>query len=167
MDSKILSLIIGFTFALSMTSCNQNSTNGAIVLEETEAGLKWYNFENAMAVNKIAKKKVLVDIYTSWCGWCKVMDKKTFTDPEVVQYLNDNFVLVKFNAEMKEPIEYQGQTYEFKKMGRRGANALAIQMLNGRLAYPSLVYLDSNFKKIKISPGYKKPDQLLNELRAL
>jgi len=150
-----------------MTSCNQSASNGAIVLEETEAGLKWYDFENAMAVNKTAQKKVLVDVYTSWCGWCKVMDKKTFTDPEVVNYLNENFVLVKFNAEIKEPIEYKGQTYQFKKMGRRGANGLAIQLLNGRLAYPSLVYLDADFNKLKTSPGYKTPEKLLRELRTL
>lgn len=166
MNYRILSLTVSFVLALSLTSCNQDMAN-VEVLEETPAGLKWYTLENAMLVNKSAKKKVLVDVYTSWCGWCKVMDKKTFTNPEVVEYLNENFVLVKFNAEVKEPVEFKGETFEFKKMGRRGANGLAIKMLDGRLAYPSLVYLDSDFNKIRTSPGYKTPDKLLNELKTL
>lgn len=168
MAFRSLSLITIFAFILiSVSSCQQNPAHNASAIEETAEGLKWYDFENAMAINEKANKKVLVDVYTSWCGWCKVMDKKTFTDPEVVKYLNDNFILVKFNAEIKEPIEYKGQTYEFKQMGRRGANALAIQLLNGRLAYPSLVYLDSQFDKLKVSPGYKTPEQLLGELKLL
>lgn len=166
----ILRIFIALLFASSVfyiTSCNQINATNAVAIEETPAGLKWYDFENAMELNKKEKKKVLVDMYTSWCGWCKVMDRQTFTDPEVVDYLNEHFILIKFNAETKEPVEFKGQTYQFKPMGRRGANGLAIQMLNGRLAYPSLVYLDADFNKIKVSPGFKKPQQLLDELRAL
>ena len=166
MNIRILLITSLLSFSLAMTSCNQDMAN-VEVLEETAAGLKWYDFENAMLVNKKEKKKILVDVYTSWCGWCKVMDKKTFTNPEVVEYLNENFVLVKFNAEVKEPIEFKGEQYEFKRMGRRGANALAIKMLDGRLAYPSLVYMDPEFNKIRTSPGYKTPDKLLNELKTL
>ncbi|MEE9373901.1 MAG: DUF255 domain-containing protein [Saprospiraceae bacterium] len=161
----LIALFISSTIVIQ--SCNQISASNAIAIEETEAGLMWYDFENAIEINKKARKKILVDVYTSWCGWCKVMDKQTFTDPDVVKYLNENFTLIKFNAETKEPIEFKGQTYEFKQMGRRGANGLAIQMLNGRLGYPSLVYFDADFNKIKVSPGFKKPEQLLEELRAL
>ena len=95
------------------------------------------------------------------------MDKKTFTDPEVVQYLNENFVLVKFNAERRDPVSFQGESYEWVNAGRKGVNKLAMKMMNGRLAYPTIVYLDSNLEKITSSPGYKKPDQLLQELRVL
>ena len=162
---KSIIIACSLILAFSLTSCNQQSS--IEVQELTEAGLKWYSFENAMKINKKAQKKVLVDVYTSWCGWCKRMDKNTFTNPEVVEYLNDNFVLVKFNAEIQEPIQFKGETYELKRMGRRGTNALAIKLLNGRLGYPSLVYMDSQFNKIKTSPGYKTPDKLLNELKTL
>ncbi len=165
MNMKFLLAILSLLIALSIISWYQRPDVEA--LETTSAGLKWYSFENAMAVNEKAKKKVLVDVYTSWCKWCKVMDAKTFTDPEVVDYLNDNFVLVKFNAERTDPVDFKGETFELKRVGRRGTNALAIKMLNGRLGYPTLVYMDSDFNKIRASPGYKTPDKLLNELRTL
>ena len=118
-------------------------------------------------MKNLKDKKVLVDLYTSWCGWCKVMDKKTFTDQAVIDYLNENFVLVKFNAEQRESVTFKGETYEWMSAGRRGVNKLAYKLMNGRLGYPTLVYLDSDLNKIKSSPGYKKPDQLLAELKVL
>jgi thioredoxin-related protein len=167
MNFRLLIALLFIGSVILINACNHINASNVVAIEETTAGLKWYDFENAMELNKKAKKKVLVDMYTSWCGWCKVMDRQTFTDPEVVEYLNENFILIKFNAETREPVEYKGQTYTFKPMGRRGANGLAIQMLNGRLAYPSLVYLDADFNKLKVSPGFKKPQQLLSELKAL
>ena len=160
-------LFLFFASSITHFSCQQRDALVADALEVTPAGLTWYDFENAVKANKKANKKILVDVYTSWCGWCKVMDRQTFTDPDVVDYLNENFVLVKFNAETKDPIDFKGQTYNFKPMGRRGANGLAVQLLNGRLGYPTLVYLDSDFNKIKASPGFKRPEQLLNELKTL
>ncbi len=133
----------------------------------TKGGLQWTSIDDLEAVAKNSNKKVMIDMYTSWCGWCKVMDKNTFTDPEVIKYLNDNFHVVKFNAEQKQPVMFKGKKYEWVKGGRRGVNMLAHEMLNGRLGYPSLVYLDENLNKIKVAPGYKKPDQLLADLKGL
>jgi len=154
---------------LTLFSCQQaGSDYGVEPHEVSEAGLNWYSMEDLEQMKNIGDKKVLVDMYTDWCGWCKKMDKNTFTDPAVVEYLNQNFVLVKFNAEQKEPITFKGETYESVQRGRRKTNKLAIKLLNGRLGYPTLVYLEgSNLEKIKASPGYKTPDKLLPELENL
>lgn len=130
-------------------------------------GLNWQSIDDLEKLASTGDKKVMIDMYTSWCGWCKVMDKKTFTDPEVISYLNDNYHVIKFNAEQKQPITYKGKTYEWVNAGRKGVNMLAHEMLNGRLGYPSMVYLDENLNKIKVSPGYKTPDKLLDELRGM
>jgi len=129
--------------------------------------LAWNKMEDLEQLAKNSNKKVLIDMYTSWCGWCKVMDRQTFSDPEVMAYLNENFHVVKFNAEQRNPITYRGKTYNWVQGGRRGVNELAKEMLNGRLGYPSLVYLDQNLNPIAVSPGFKKPQQLLTELRKL
>jgi len=134
---------------------------------QNSGALQWTSIDNLEAVTRNSNKKVMIDMYTSWCGWCKVMDKKTFTDPEVIKYLNDNYHIVKFNAEQKQPVTFKGKQYEWVNAGRRGVNMLAHEMLNGRLGYPSLVYLDENLNKIKVSPGYKTPDKLLTELKGL
>ncbi|GEM_PF-3306419 len=46
-----------------------------------------------------ANKLVLVDVYTDWCGWCKKLDRDTYTDPGVIQILKASFVCVKLDAE--------------------------------------------------------------------
>ena len=130
--------------------------------------LKWISIEEAA---KLAegnnKKKFLIDVYTDWCGWCKVMDEKTFTDPQVISYLNENFHVVKFNAEQRETLTYKDKQYEWQATGRGGYNQLGYELLNGRMSYPSLVYLNARLELIRISPGYKEPGRLLLELESL
>jgi len=128
-------------------------------------GLIWTTFD-ALPDNK-SKKKYLVDIYTDWCGWCKVMDKKTFTDPEIQAYLKENFHLIKFNAEQKESVSYKDKIYEWQAGNRNGYNTLAKELLGRRMSYPTMVYLDENLNKIIAIPGYKKPHELIAELKAI
>lgn len=168
---SIILLLSVFSFTIFFYSCNsQASANedfGVAAHEITPEGLNWYTMEDLEKMKNVKGKKVLVDMYTSWCGWCKVMDKKTFTDPKIIEHLNKNFVLVKFNAEQKEPITFKGRTYEWIGGGRKGVNTLAVKLMSGRLSYPTLVYLDDNFEVITASPGYKTPEQLIGELEIL
>jgi len=131
-------------------------------------GMQWTTFDKiAKSGKNKGNKKYLVDVYTEWCGWCKVMDKKTFTDPTIQKYLNDNFHIVKFDAEQKETVKFKDKEYEYVNSGKRGINKLAVELLGNRMSYPTLVYLDENLNKITASPGYKKPDQLIKELKAI
>ena len=166
MKSILYLLILGSLLCYG-TSCNNATASDLQAMHVTPEGLNWYSIDDLDKMNNLKDKKVLVDLYTDWCGWCKVMDKKTFTDPEIVQYLNDNFVLIKFNAEQRESVVFQGETYEWMKLGRKGVNKFAMKLADGRMSYPTLVYLDSNLNKIKASPGYKRPNQLMAELQAL
>lgn len=165
---KFLQFILAISILSLIYSCKDSSASayGVEPKEVTEAGLSWYKIDDLDQMN-IGDKKVMIDMYTSWCGWCKVMDKKTFTDPEVVQYLNDNFVLVKFNAERRDPVSFQGEDYEWMNTGRKGVNKLAMKLMSGRLGYPTMVYLDNDLSLIKSVPGYKKPEELLQELQVL
>ncbi len=126
--------------------------------------IKWYTWEEAYELSQETPKKVFVDLYTNWCGWCKKMDKTTFTDPDVVKYLNENFYPVKFNAEQKEAIVFNDQEFQFVNAGRRGVHQLAYALLDGRMGYPAFVLLDETFARIMISPGYKQSPQLMKEL---
>ena len=147
--------------ALAIWKFSSNAASEEVVaLNE----VKWYTLEEAEAANKKNPKKMLIDVYTDWCGWCKVMDKQTFTDPEIIKYVNTNFYPVKFNAEIKETIKFNGKEYNWVSGGRRGYNQLALELLKGRLSYPSLVYLDENKNHIRVAPGFKKPEQLMPEL---
>ncbi len=126
--------------------------------------IKWYSWEEAHELSKTKPKKIFVDVYTDWCGWCKRMDKTTFQDPEIIKLLNEHFYPVKFNAEQKGEIMFGETTFKFVDQGRRGYHQLAFALLDGRMGYPAFVMLDETFARIMISPGYKKAPQLLKEL---
>ncbi|MEZ5017719.1 MAG: DUF255 domain-containing protein [Flavipsychrobacter sp.] len=123
--------------------------------------IKWMTWDEAQVAMKKKPKKVWVDVYTDWCGWCKVMDKKTFSNPDVIKYMNENFYAVKFDAETKEDIRFMGNVYKLNpSVGRSGTNELAIQLLSGQLSYPSMIYMEENFQNPVIVPGYQPAPQL-------
>jgi thioredoxin-related protein len=119
--------------------------------------IKWYTWEQAIQASKVQKKKIVVDLYTSWCGWCKEMDKNTFTDPFVVKYLNDNYYPIKFDGESKEEITVDGKVYKLASGGRNGFHELAAQLTGNKAVYPTIVFLDENFNLLQSLPGYKDP----------
>jgi thioredoxin-related protein len=128
---------------------------------------KWYTWDEAVALQKAKPKKILVDVYTDWCGWCKKMDKAAFADPAVTAYVAANFYPVKLNAEQHEAIQFSGETFTFvaNDNGRGGVHTFAYALLDGRMGYPSLVYLNEKYERIMISPGYKEAPDLMKELK--
>ena len=122
--------------------------------------VKWYSFEEAVELNKKEQRKIFIDVYTDWCGWCKKMDVTTFTNPEIAKILNEQYYAVKFDAEQKEEIIFKGQTFKFVANGRRGYHELAAALLNNKLSFPSVAYLNENNQVITAVPGYYEADKL-------
>ena len=82
--------------------------------------INWLTFEEAVAKAEKKDKPLFIDVYTTWCGWCKVMDRNTFTDPGIIKEINKNFYAVKFNAETRDTINSHGKQFIFVAAGRRG-----------------------------------------------
>lgn len=122
-----------------------------------EAKINWMTWEEALERSKTKQKKILVDVYTDWCGWCKRMDKATFQQAHIADYVNENYYAVKFNAETKEDIIFKGKTFKFVKNGMRGYHELAAEITRGRLSYPTVVFLNENLEVIQPVPGFKDP----------
>ncbi len=121
-----------------------------------QSRVKWYTFEEAVQLSQANPKKLFIDVYTDWCGWCKRMDKDTFNDSVTAAYLNANFYPVKLNAEQKEAIKFAGKDFQFKTEYK--ANELAMSLLQGQMSYPSVVFLDEKFNLLTVVPGYQTPD---------
>jgi len=124
----------------------------------------WLSWDEAAKLTVTDKnpKKIFVDVYTDWCGWCKKMDKDTFQNAEVAAYMEANFYMVKMDGEGKEPIEYKGKTYNFVASGRRGYHEFAAALMNGRMSYPTTIFLDEKMNMLSPVPGYQKPEPFLN-----
>ncbi|MCW5908620.1 MAG: DUF255 domain-containing protein [Chitinophagales bacterium] len=123
-------------------------------------GIKWMTWKEMQEAQKREPRKVFVDVYTDWCGWCKRMDQTTFVHPEIVKYLNENYYAIKFDAEERESIRFKGKDYKFVASGNRGYNELAAEILKGRMSYPTSVYLDENMDLLFPVPGYLEPKTL-------
>jgi len=119
-----------------------------------KAKINWLSFEEAIALNKKNPKKILVDVYTNWCYYCKVMDKKTYSNSKVIAYINTHFYPVKLNAEQKDDITFNGKKYKYIAKGRRGYHELAAAILEGKLSYPTTVFFDTKEQVITRLPGY-------------
>ena len=107
---------------------------------------------------KTEPRKVYVDIYTDWCHWCKVMDKETYGNDKVANYINENYYAVKFNAESKESVVLGTKTYGYNPAYK--ANDLAVYLLSGRMGYPTTVLLSAIDAQPAPLSGYLKPSEL-------
>ncbi|UZD23533.1 thioredoxin fold domain-containing protein [Algoriphagus halophytocola] len=117
--------------------------------------IEWLKFEEAVAATEANPKMLLVDVYTDWCGWCKKMDKETFTDPAVIQYINERFYAVKMNAEdTKRTFDFKGKEYSEAQM----AATMRVR------SYPNFVIIDPTLKNITQLPGYRQPAEFLDGL---
>lgn len=118
--------------------------------------INWLSWEEMIKLHKSSKKKIMVDLYTDWCGWCKRMDQSTFQNPVIVKYINENFYAVKFNAEQKNEVEFEGVKYKFVDQGRRGYHEFAAALSQNQLSYPTYVFMSDDVQILQVIPGYQE-----------
>lgn len=128
--------------------------------------VKWVTIEKAQKLNKEEPRKILIDVYTKWCGPCKMMDRYTFNDKWTSNYINEHYYAVKFDAEGPDSCTFKGTTFKNPsyikdKSGRNGTHKFtqAIAPVNGRIAYPTIVFLDEELNLITPIQGFQKPAQ--------
>lgn len=127
------------------------------------AQVQWMTLDEALVAQQKAPKKILIDVYTKWCGPCKLLDKNTFGNPEVSAYINENFYAVKFNAEGNETINYLGNTYtnpnyDPDRSGRNARHEFTAYL--GVTGYPTVVFLDEQAQFITPVVGYHNVQQM-------
>ena len=116
------------------------------------------SFDDALKAAKKEHKKVIVDIYTDWCGWCNKMDREAYSNAGIKKIIDDDFIYVKLNAEGNGVNKYNGKSYT------DGELAEYFQVTG----YPTTVFLDSKGKVIEFNynmyrmnnlPGYYETNE--------
>ena len=130
-----------FIFSLSQPGFSQDKNKEKANLPGEK--IRWYSFEDAYKLNKKKPKKIFIDVFTDWCGWCKKMDAETFVNPVISEYMMKHFYCVKLNAERKDTIVIDGVTFTNPNpTGRRSTHQIAVELLKGNMSYPSYVFLN-------------------------
>jgi thioredoxin-related protein len=157
---KILPLAL-IAFALVATGCGEKSEEtakteeaGEVQVAESHEGVQWFDYETGMAKAAEENKYVVIDFWTTWCHWCKVLDDKTYSQEIVQQRLADNFVAIKVNAESQDA---QGTSAE----APTGANLARKYGVN---SYPTTWFIDSAGEPISPLPGFVEAPQFARVL---
>ncbi len=133
-------------------------------LNSTAQEIKWVTFNEALELQKKKPKKIMMDVYTSWCGPCKMLDKNTFQNKQVAAFVNENYYAVKFNGEGNDIVNYKEKqfanpNYDASKAKRRNSGHELARYLQIS-AYPTIVFFDENSEVITPLRGYQTPVQL-------
>lgn len=118
---------------------------------KTTEKLEWLAFDAAADRAREQKKHVIVDIYTTWCGWCRVMDKETYQNPEVAAYLRENFVLAKVNGESASKLTWRGK----ELTERQFARAVGVS------GYPATYFMKPDTELLGGLSGFLRPPEFL------
>jgi thioredoxin-related protein len=130
--------------------------------------IRWMNLDEALAKQKKSPKPIFMNVYTDWYAPCRMLDKETFQDVEVIDYINKNYYAVKFNAEGNTTVNFKGNTFsnpgfDPNRKGRKSAHELTTFLkVQG---YPAMYVIDRNGDTQQQIVGYKTHEELLRILR--
>ena len=119
-----------------------------------KTSVTWLSIDEAATRLEQEKRPVLIDLYTSWCGWCKQMDKKTYSNKDVAEYLNGKFYTVRIDAESRGTIHWQGRSFNYNPQYR--VNEFALYLAHGQLEFPTTIIIAPGGTPQAI-PGYMEP----------
>lgn len=163
LGSILAGALLAFALAAVAESSDRPSTKvirgGAVSSDKSapddSTGFRWRDLGAALEEAKQAGRPIVVDVYTDWCGWCRRMDRDTYSAREVRSYLADTFVPVRMNAEASSRVTYKGDEVSYRQVAS-----------NFRVtSYPTTVFLDSDGTYIVAASGYMKPRDFLTVLR--
>lgn len=143
----------------------QNAQNTVQPVVSGDEDFKFYTVNDALQEHEKTGKKLFIDVYATWCGPCKMLEKNTFSNPVIQKLLSEYFIPARFNAECDDTITFQGKQY-INPHPNAGPHAaihdftIFIAQTSQGVVYPTMVFLDENLNMIQPVSGYLTPEQL-------
>jgi thioredoxin-related protein len=111
------------------------------------SSLYWYSWDDGVSAARRGGKKIIIDVYTNYCGWCKKMDKESYGNPTIQGLLNEDFIPIKLDAESRALVTFgDDQLTEAEVAKRFGVDG-----------YPTTLVFDEQLKLIRTESGYIEP----------
>ena len=148
MANKVKYVLIFFLFSFSVVKVTPTS----------HEKLDWLNMEDLPTKMKEAPKPVLIDLYTNWCGWCKVMDDKTYRNEKVVAYIKDHFYAVKLDAQSKQVVDWKNRSFSYNPGYQ--VNDFALFVTAGNPGFPTTVIVPDEKSPPLAVPGYLDAEEM-------
>jgi thioredoxin-related protein len=145
---KKIGIILLALFTAQIMVANMTTT-------EEKENVEWKTISEALDQAPKTNKKIILDVYTDWCGWCKRMDRDTYADSAVAAYMQEHYIGSKMNPEKSGKLTYDGKEFTQQEFGQ----ALGI---NG---YPATAVFNEKGELLTVIPGYIKAAEFLRILK--
>ena len=155
MNTRTASIIVVISLVAVGLVAFLNKSNGSGILNGGGEKIQWHTFDEGVALAAKEHKKVLIDVYTDWCVWCKKMDSDVYTNEGVGKVIASNFIAVKLNAESSKALAYNGEKIDETTFARA----------MGVTGYPTTVFLEPGARPITKIPGFVEAKEFAQILR--
>ena len=150
--ASVLIVVALVGVGLSLFSCSRKDQRGT---DSSSERIQWHSYNDGVALARNQNKKLLIDVYTDWCGWCKKMDSDVYTDEHIRTIIESNFIAVKLNAESSKDVTVGTDQLDEKSFARA----------MGVTGYPTTVFLESGAGPITKIAGYMEAKEFATVLR--
>ena len=145
--AKILLPLLAL-FVVAINGCDYSSN------EKSETLFSWVSFDDAQNSAKVDGKKILVNVYTNWCEYCKKMDQTVYKDSLILASMSEHYHSVRLNADSDSLIIFNGKEISQYELARK----------MGIRSYPTILFLDSDGDLILQINGYMPTDDFIKML---
>jgi thioredoxin-related protein len=134
-------------------------------LEVNGQAIRWTDLEHLQDSLRSQARPLMVFINTDWCKYCKMQQKTTFKDPELVGILNNKFYSLNINAEEQKALKFFGRTYKSGSSGDFHSLARMLGLENGKLLFPTTVFYFPDSNAFQRFQGLQQADYLVRKIQ--